>query len=127
MHAPTPPRFAAGSVHSKGNAPEHASTLSSMINDIHKFIALWIKKNVSESKGAKIVMYNYWDTCITYEKSYFTRLNYIWYNPVKHAYIKDTSNWKFGSYYERIKVEKEEIEALRKKYKWDNIKIKDDF
>jgi len=113
--------------HLMGNAPEDASTLSLMINDIHRFIALWIKKNVPESKDAKIVMYNYWDTCITYEKSYLARLNYIWYNPMKHGYVEDASDWKFGSYYERIKVEKEEMEELRKKYKWDKVKVKDDF
>ena len=68
--------------HLMGDAPDDATTLSLLIKDIHRFIALWIKKNVPESKDAEIVMYNYWDTCITYEKSYFARLNYIWYNPV---------------------------------------------
>ena len=41
--------------------------------------------------------------------------------------ILPQDDWKFGSYYERIKVEKEEMEELRKKYKWDKVKVKDDF
>ena len=102
--------------HLMGDAPEDAKTLSLLINDIHKFIALWIKKNVTEAENAEIIMYNYWDTCITFEKSYFARLNYIWYNPVKHGYVEDAKDWRFGSYFKRIKAEQKEIDALRKNY-----------
>ena len=109
------------------NAPNNAKTISRLINNIHKSTALWIKKNVPESRSAKAVMYNYWDTCITFESSYFTRLNYIWYNPTKHGYVRDAEEWKFGSYFTRIKNEKEELEKLKEKYPWDKAKVKDDF
>ena len=113
--------------HLIGDAPEDATTLSALMNDIHKFIALWIKKHVPEAKEAEVIMYNYWDTCITYEKSYFARLNYIWYNPVKHEYVEHAEDWKFGSYFERIKTEWKKIEALRNGYSWDRVNEKDDF
>ena len=125
--------------HLMGDAPEDATTLSLLIKDIHRFTALWIMKNVecadhvgteltraTHSKSKKI-WHNYWDTCITYEKSYFARLNYIWYNPVKHGYVEDAGDWKFGSYYERLKAEREEMEKLQKKYPWNKFKVKDDF
>ena len=37
--------------------------------------------------GAAQIFYNYWNTCINFEKSYFTRINYFWNNPVKHGYV----------------------------------------
>ncbi len=76
---------------------------------------------------SKKVFYNYWDTCITYENLYFTRLNYIWYNPVKHGYVDSPEQWKFGSYYYRFKGEEKELKELLKKYPFHDIKIRDDF
>ena len=34
------------------------------------------------------VWHNYWDTKLTYEKSYFARLNYVHQNPVKHGLVR---------------------------------------
>ncbi|MCH7732871.1 MAG: transposase [Candidatus Marinimicrobia bacterium] len=129
------------------NAPENPKTLPDIFKEVHRFTALWIKKNVflesinrvdgastrlTQSKRdveskAKKIFYNYRDTCITFEKSYFTRLNYIWYNPVKHGYVDSPEKWKFGSYYYRFIEEAEEMKQLMKKYPFDKVKIKDDF
>jgi|TARA_B100000315_G_scaffold28113_1_gene23928 putative transposase len=113
--------------HLMSNAPANSGTLSKMFNDIHKFVSLWIKKNIAESRRAKKIMHNYWDACITFEQSYFARLNYIWYNPAKHAYVENAEEWKFGSYASRIENEKEELEKLRKKFPCNKVKVRDDF
>ncbi|MFH0774642.1 MAG: transposase [bacterium] len=63
------------------NAPCSADTLSKMFNEIHRFTAIWLKKNILELKEEKRIFYNYWDSCITYEKSYWARLNYIYLIP----------------------------------------------
>lgn len=112
--------------HLMGNAPDKVETLSKIINDVHKFNALWIKKNISESARFKKIWYNYWDTCITYEASYYTRLNYIWYNPVKHRYVENPEDWQFGSYQARVLVEADEIERIKREYPWDKLNIKND-
>ena len=52
-----------------------------------------LKNELTRLIQSKKVFYNYWDTCITYENSYFTRLNYIWYNPVKHGYVDSPEKW----------------------------------
>jgi putative transposase len=109
------------------NSPQDSSKLGSIIKDVHKFNALWIKKNVQFSKNEKIIWYNYWDTCITYEKSYYSRLNYIWYNPVKHGYVENSEDWMHGSYYYRVKSEKEYLYAINRKYPFDRLKIDDDY
>lgn len=109
------------------NAPENAESLSAIIRDIHKFTAMWIKKNMHESKNDEKIWWNYWDTCITYERSYFSRLNYLWNNPVKHGLVKKAEDWKYGSYYYRYQKEKEYLQNLRKNYPFDKVKVKDDF
>ena len=70
------------------------------------------------------VMYNYWDTCITYERSYWARLNYINHNPMKHGYVDSAEDYPFCSYHHAIKEQWEEYEE---KYPWDLVKESDDF
>ena len=91
--------------HLIAEANNNPETLSNIIKEIHKFTAIWIKKNNQQARQAEKIWYNYWDTCITYEKSYLTRINYIWNNPVKHGYIENPEDWKFGSYYYRFRNE----------------------
>jgi len=88
--------------HLMANAPENAETLAQMINNVHRFSSGGIKTLLLESlellecidcvnakpaptqseHSIKKMFHNYWDTCITYENSYYARLHYLWYNPV---------------------------------------------
>ncbi len=113
--------------HIMAEAPQRADTLPFIIQDVHKFSAMWMKKYVKEAKRLLRIWWNYWDTCITYEKSYFARLNYLWYNPQKHALISQAENWKFGSLYYRIQNNKEYVSRLRTEYPFNLVKVKDDF
>jgi len=113
--------------HLLGNAPDGRSNLSRMMQEIHKFVALWIKKKIPESGGPEKIMYNYWDTCIAYEASYFARLNYIWNNPVKHGYADNAEDWVYGSYYKKAEKDKEELRKIIAEYPCDKVNIKDDF
>lgn len=109
------------------NSPQDSTELGYIIKEIHKFNALWIKKNIQSARNEEKIWYNYWDTCITYEKSYFARLNYIWFNPVKHGYTDDPEKWIHGSYYYRMKNEKEYLDKILKGYPFDKLKIDDEF
>lgn len=127
------------------NAPENPHSLPDIFKEVHRFTALWIKKNMNlknresinriddastrlmRSKSSEKIFYNYWDTCITYEKSYYACLNYIWYNPVKHGYVDSPEKWYFGSYYNRFQEEMEDMNQIVEKYPFDKVKIKDDF
>ena len=97
------------------------NTVDKIINNFHKFSALYIKKQHQEYKKVKRIFYNYWDSCITYEGSYFARLHYIFINPVKHKYVKSAEDYRFGSYYHRVKFE--EFKAIRflSKYRSDKL------
>jgi len=116
--------------HIMADAPEDALTLSAVINNFHKFSAIWIRKNVepgdyvtdklTQSTYSKNkIWYSYWDTCITYEK-------YIWCNPVKHGYVTDPTQWRFGSFFHRAK-DWSGVKDIIEKYPWDRVGVKDDF
>jgi REP-associated tyrosine transposase len=95
--------------------------LTEIIRDIHKFTAIWLNKY--ENTQNRKVWHNYWDSCITYESSYFARLNYIWYNPVKHGYCQYAQDYIFGSYHSRYQKDKGYLEALKCQYPWDEMDL----
>ncbi len=108
-------------------ANERPGDLSKIIGNIHRFSAIWIKKNLIKFSTFEKIWYNYWDTCITYEKSYFARLNYIWFNPVKHRYVENPENWIHGSYYYRALNEKGYLSKIYKDYPFDKLNIEEDY
>ena len=98
-------------------------TIAEFINNFHRFSALRIRSSYNDLKRIKNIFYNYWDTCITYERSYFARLNYLYYNPVKHDYVKDPADYPFGSYFYRVKQEKLYLKSLAKKHRFDRLDL----
>jgi putative transposase len=53
--------------------------------------------NTLDGQRGRQVWHNYWDTCIRTEADFWTRFNYIHYNPVKHGYVRDPEQWEFSS------------------------------
>ena len=49
------------------------------------------------------VWFNYWDTKLTFERSYLARLNYVHQNPVKHGLVYQANQfpWCSASWFER--------------------------
>jgi putative transposase len=113
--------------HVIAESPDNANSLQGIVRDIHKFTAMWIKKHIQESTRLEKIWWNYWDTCITYERSYFTRLNYLWYNPQKHGVIENGEEWAFGSLYQRIEEDTQYIRTLRENYPYDSVAVRNDF
>ena len=113
-------------LHFMVTAPKDSKTLPKVINNFYRFSANWLTNNNIRKIKSKY-FHNYWDTCITYENSYYARLNYIWFNPVKHGYVEYPEEWKFGSYFYRYKNEMQEMKTQREKYPFNQIKIEDSF
>ena len=113
--------------HVIAGAPSQVDTLPAIMRDIHKFTGNWIKTHVKGVDPNQKVWWNYWDTCVTYKRSYFARLNYLWYNPQHHNLTDNAGNWKYGSLYQRIRDEKKYIDHMRNEYSFDKLNIKDDF
>jgi putative transposase len=104
----------------KGSGPK---TIADFMNNFHRFTALWIRKNNNSFKNVKRIFNNYWDTCITYERSYFARINYLYFNPVKHGYVDHPAKYPFGSYFYRVKQEKIYLEGLVRKHPFDQLDL----
>jgi len=107
------------------HAPENNVSLSKSINNIHRYTAHKINQ-INKKSGMKI-WWNYWDTCLTYEKSYYARLNYIHFNPVKHGYVDDPKKWKFSSYNEFCELDYPEAKKVEKEFPFDRVKVYDNF
>ena len=73
-----------------------AFNLSRIMNRIHGLVSYRVNK-IEKLQGRKIFQ-NYWDRCIRNEKDYYTHLNYIHHNPVKHGYVQKMSDYEFSSY-----------------------------
>lgn len=72
------------------------NNLAKFIQNVHGKSALLVNK-IDNSPGRRIWA-NYWDRCIRSEKDFYTRLNYIHHNPVKHNVSKSMNDYPYSSY-----------------------------
>jgi putative transposase len=86
-----------------------------------------IDVNVKDSASGRQVWYNFWETRLTYERSYLARLNYVHQNAVKHGLVRVSSQYELCSaaWFERIAS----VAAAKTIYsfKTDKLKIQDDY
>jgi putative transposase len=67
----------------------------SFVRHLHREIAL--RLNESDGTPGRRVMYEYWDTELTYEKSWPARLHYVHHNPVKHGIVEVATDYPWCS------------------------------
>src|SRR5215203_5681525 len=82
--------------HFIGRSPENALSLKTLIQGIHSISAKFLNQ-IDGTPGRK-VWYNYWDSCIQSETSYFARMNYVIMNPVKHGLVQIPEEYPFSNY-----------------------------
>jgi putative transposase len=73
------------------------------------------------------VWFNFWDTKLTYERSYLARLNYVHQNPVKHglARVANQYFWCSAAWFERT-ASAAMVKTIYS-FKTDKLKIDDDY
>ena len=99
--------------------------LTRLIQHLHSDTARNLNK-IDHTPGRK-VWFEYWDTCLTYERSYIARLNYVHNNPVKHGIAVVSENY---SYCSAAWFKAHADPAFRKKvesFGIERVKIIDDF
>ena len=72
-----------------------AANLSDWIGVLHAKSAGWVNK-LDGARGRK-VWHNFWETRLTFEKSYFARLNYVHQNAVRHGLVARAANYQWCS------------------------------
>ncbi|HTI70580.1 MAG TPA: hypothetical protein VMF06_11480, partial [Candidatus Limnocylindria bacterium] len=75
--------------------PDGAASLSLWIKELHSKTARWL--NQLDKTPVRSVWYNYWETLLTHQHSYFVRLKYVHENPVKHGLVNRASLYRWGS------------------------------
>ncbi|MHB0971417.1 MAG: transposase [Thermoanaerobaculia bacterium] len=72
-----------------------------VLTDLHDASANEI--NADDGIAGRKVWYQFWDTALTFQKSYLARLNYVHTNPVKHGLVAKASNypWCSAGWFER--------------------------
>jgi len=110
--------------HSPANTPE-ASNLSDMLSVLHVKTAGWINK--LDQTPERPVWFNFWETRLTHQKSYFARLNYVHQNPVKHGLVPVANQYPWGSagWFER-EASPAMVESIYR-FKVDKLQVSDDF
>jgi putative transposase len=81
--------------HFIAHAPEDPKTLVLLTKRLHSTTARWLNRR--DGRSGRKVWHNYWDTCLTYEASYFARLHYVHRNPVKHGLVENAEAYPWCS------------------------------
>ena len=63
----------------------YGTSMRDLLRELHSLTA----RDLNQMDGAegRAVWHNFWDTELTFEKSYLARLNYVHQNPVKHELV----------------------------------------
>jgi putative transposase len=106
-------------------SPDHPSTLTKMLSTLHTLSARDL--NSMDDKPGRRIWYNYYDTRITYEKSWLARLKYVHHNPVHHGVVQNAElyEWCSAAWFAR-----ESPDAFVKtvnSFKIDQVKVYDDY
>jgi len=104
---------------------EDASTLSRMLGVLHARTAAWI--NRLDGQPRRKVWHNFWDTKLTYQKSYLARLNYVHQNAVKHGLVPVANQYQWCSarWFEQI-ASPAMVRSIYR-FKIDQLSIRDNF
>ena len=82
-------------------APEGGKTLSTFVARLHRATATEINRE-DQSPGRR-VWFQYWDSHLTFTKSYLARLNYVHTNAVRHGLVRrpEQYEWCSAGWFER--------------------------
>jgi len=92
---------------------------------LHRELA--IRLNRIDGTRARPVMYEFWDTHLTFEKSWLARLNYVNQNAVKHGLVPLANQypWCSAPWFE-TNARTGFVKSVYS-FKTDRIKVPDDF
>ena len=81
--------------HFVGFSPDIERPVEALTRKLHGKSAIDLNK--IDSTPGRTVWYRSWDTRLTYEKSYLTRLSSVHWNPVKHGIVRDPLLYRWCS------------------------------
>jgi Transposase and inactivated derivatives len=111
--------------HFVAHAAHGSEKLPVMIKNLHGRTSRHINK--LEGITGRQVWFNYWDTQLTFERSYLVRLNYVHQNAVKHGLVARANlyPWCSAAWFERV-ASAAQVKTIYS-FKTDRVKLEDDF
>ena len=105
---------------------EDATTAhSDFVRHLHREVA--VRLNRVDGTPGRRVMYEFWDTRLSYEKSWLARLNYVHQNAVKHGLVAVANQypWSSASWFQ-TNARSGFVKSVYS-FKTDRINVPDDF
>jgi putative transposase len=111
--------------HFVGHAPADAGNLKEFLGELHMTTSKAINK-LDKAAGRQI-WHNFWETQLTYERSYLARLNYVHQNPVRHGLVPVANQyrWCSAAWFESA-ASRAQVKTIYS-FKIDRIRVLDDF
>lgn len=111
--------------HFIARSPIESRNLGKFINHLHSLTARKINE-LHHVTGRK-VWYQYWDTQLTFQKSYLARLNYVMNNSVKHKLVlqADQYRWCSASWFKETSSKAYRQSVLS--FNTDEVNVSDEF
>jgi putative transposase len=78
--------------------PEKDDDFSKRINMIKRYFSIGMKAPINHRREKNIWQKRFWEHCIRDDNDYKKCLDYIYYNPVKHGYVKAPHEWAFSTF-----------------------------
>jgi len=102
-----------------------ARSLRTVIGELHRKTARVL--NAMDAAPGRRVWFQFWDTRLTYQRSYLARLKYVNENPVHHGAVSDARRypWCSAAWFER--TADSAFQKTVNSFKIDRLRVFDDF
>ncbi len=106
-------------------SPPHPESLRNFVQKLHSDTAL--AANEWDGTPGRQVWFQYWETRLTYQRSYFARLSYVHRNAVHHKLVREPSlyPWCSAGWFERRATSAFYKTIMR--FGIERLKVPDDF
>jgi putative transposase len=111
--------------HFIATSPDDPTTLRRFLGKLHMTTAKQL--NEWDSTAGRKVWFQYWDSHITFERSYLARLNYVHHNPEHHGVVEQAESYPWCSAAWFARNASPAFVSTVKNIKTDMLNIKDDF
>ena len=111
--------------HWVGHSRPDSGELKTFLGNLHTATATVV--NQMDRTPGRQVWFNFWETQLTYERSYLARLNYVHQNAVRHGLVRVANQyrWCSAAWFERTATPAQ-VKTIYS-FKIDKLKVLDDF
>ena len=111
--------------HFVASSPDDPTSLKKMLSTLHTLSARDL--NRMDSTPGRHVWYNYYESRITYEKSWLARLKYVHQNPVHHGVAQNAERYEWCSAAWFAREAGNAFVKTVDSFKIDRVKVYDEF